>query len=186
PWHVKAPPRDHAPPVRLAAVFATRRTVEAATYRREIARRAPATNVVQIACPDLAARIEAGADDDELAAMVRTFAARLRTRLNGAIPDATILGCTHYPLVAEHFAAALPPGARILSQPDVVATALARYLARHPEFAAGPSARSGAVDVAFYTTGDTARIDPLATRFFGRPVRFTHLSHVPAERRAAG
>ena len=36
-------------------------------------------------------------------------------------PEAAILGCTHYPLVAEAFQAALGDGVKVYSQGDLVA-----------------------------------------------------------------
>src|SRR3546814_2157187 len=54
----------------------------------------------------------------------------------GRVPAAAVLGCTHYPLVAHLFRAALPASVLLLDQPEVVADSLADYLARHRHFAA--------------------------------------------------
>ncbi len=50
----------------------------------------------------------------------------------GVPPHRAILGCTHFPLVEHLFRRHLPPFARILSQPEVVADSFEDYLARHP------------------------------------------------------
>ena len=55
----------------------------------------------------------------------------LRRRI-GRHPDKAILGCTHYEIVADLFAAALPPGTPLIHQPTAVADALERYFERHP------------------------------------------------------
>jgi len=152
---------------RSVAVFATRRTVESGAYLREVAARAPEVRIDQQACPGLAGAIEADQDQAVLAAMVRSAVDRLLARHRDAPPEAAVLGCTHYPLAAAHFAAALPPQTRLLSQPDLVAQALRGYLARRPGFSGGPG------ETRFLTTGDATRVSRLAGRFLGRPVRFT-------------
>ncbi len=173
PWHVKSPPGDGVHETRRVAVYATRRTVESGSFPYEIGLRAPAIAVVQQACPGLVDLIEADASEAELARQVGGFVAESLAGLDGGCPDTAILGCTHYPLVATHFAAALPPAVEILDQPNVVADSLAQYLARHPEFdtpdPAQPAPR-------FFTTGDPAHIDPLASRFFGKDVEFERLA----------
>lgn len=173
PWHHRAPPPGAAEADGLVAVFATRRTVESGAYPCEIALRAPAMTVAQQACPGLVDKIEKDAPEDEIAAMVDGFVAALLARLDGRGPDAAILGCTHYPLVARHFAEALPQGTRLLRQPEIVAESLERYLERHPEL--DPPGASVTAP-RFFTTGDPARVDPLASRFFGRETRFERLS----------
>ncbi|MEQ8651466.1 MAG: glutamate racemase [Kiloniellales bacterium] len=148
------------------AVFATRRTVESAAYPREVAARSPAVRIDQEACPGLAGAIEQDRPDADLQAMIATAVDALLARHAETPPEAAVLGCTHFPLVAGHFAAALPPTTRLLSQPQVVAAALQSYLARHPERSSGPG------ETRFLTTGSPAVVSQLATRFLGGPVRF--------------
>lgn len=162
--------RPHGEP-RTVAVFATRHTVRSDAFAREIGSRAPEVTVVQQACPILVDLIERDAPREVLARAIRRYTALLMRRLGGAAPSSVILGCTHYPLVAELFAAALPAEVEILSQPDITAKSLGAYLSRHPEFAgAGEPGR-----VRFYTTGEPARVTALATRFYGQPARFEAL-----------
>lgn len=165
PWSAQEPPPLPHPPPRTVAVFATPRTVESEAYPREVVRRAPWVTVAQQACPGLAGAIEAAAAEGELKRLVRAAAAALLDRLKGRPLQAAVLGCTHYPLVAGHFAEALPD-VPLLSQPDLVCDSLIAYLARHPHF------RSGSGETRFLTTGDPGFVTPLAGRFIGRPVRF--------------
>ncbi len=176
PWHREAPPaggQDEPPrePVTVG-VFATRRTVANGAYPREIARRAPRIRVVQQACPGLVGLIEAGAAPAELEAAIAGHVSDFAAQLGGAAPDSVILGCTHYPLVAGAFAAALPANTRLHSQPELVADSLAGYLARHPEFDAPGPPR---VATRFLTTGDPAAISALTKRFFGTTLRFQNV-----------
>lgn len=176
PWHMTAPPGQAKPARRKVVVYATRRTVESGSYPYEIALRAPAIEVVQQVCAGLVDRIEADAPEAEIAAMVGDFVAQSLAVLGGGVPECAILGCTHYALVARHFAAALPPGTETLDQPSIVAESLERYLTRHPEF---DTPAPQAPPPRFFTTGDPTRVDALASRFFGEPVRFERLSGMP-------
>ncbi len=148
------------------AVFATRRTVESDAYPREVAARAPSVTIEQEPCPGLAGAIEQDRPDAELKDMIASAVSSLLGRHPERPPEAAVLGCTHFPLVAGHFAAALPKTTRLLSQPQVVGAALQSYLARHPERS------SGAGETRYLTTGTPALVSRLATRFLGGPVRF--------------
>ncbi|MEX0923582.1 MAG: aspartate/glutamate racemase family protein [Rhodovibrionaceae bacterium] len=165
-WAVDHPERQVRPedPRRGIAVFATTRTVESGAYGREIRRRAPGFTVAEVACPGLVAAIEGGAPAEELAGMVSGFCRTLAQRM--AAPEAVVLGCTHFPLVAAQFRAALPENAPILSQAALSAESLAGYLLRHPEFAVpGGGTR-------FLTTGDPRRIAPRASALLGESFAF--------------
>ncbi len=172
PWQIESPVPAILPAAQAIGVFATRRTVASGAYPREIARRAPDVRVVQQACPGLVKHIEDDAPAQDIAALVQGFAAGLLAQAGEVLPDSVILGCTHYPLVAREFAAALPRGVRVFAQPELVADSLAGYLARHAEFdpPAGPRAATR-----FLTTGDPAAVAALAKRFFGATLRFQRI-----------
>lgn len=170
PWMADIAASRQAGEPRTVGIFATSRTVDSGAYPREIAARAPEVRVVQQACPDLVPLIEADADPTCLRDAVNRYADGLMTQLQGVPPQAVMLGCTHYPLAADLFTAALPAGVEVLSQPDLTAKSLSAYLTRHPEFDC-----PGRGEVGFLTTGDSARITDLATRFFGKPARFARV-----------
>lgn len=148
------------------AVFATRRTVESNCYPSEIRKRRPAITVVQQACPELAGSIERGLPRRDLEALVNRYVNELLSKL-GAVPDCVILGCTHYPLVADLFTAALPSGVKMIHQPDATACALKDYLGRHPEYEG-----SHAGQRKFLSTGYSNEALPLIERFWGEKVPF--------------
>ena len=87
------------------AVFATSATVRSGAYRRAIAAQAPRVEVIELAAPALVPLVEDG--------LAATAQARDAVRsLCRALPsgvDAILYGCTHYPLLDAHFAAALEP-----------------------------------------------------------------------------
>jgi glutamate racemase len=148
------------------AVFATRRTVESGCYPLEIRKRRPEIAVVQQACPELAGSIERGLPKSGLRELVDRYAGELLGK-TGTAPDCVILGCTHYPLVADLFAAALPPGVRMIHQPEATARALKTYLTRHPEYDGSRGGRRR-----FLSTGCSPQALPLIERFWGGKVPF--------------
>lgn len=147
PWGSQAPPGPA--PVARVALFATPATVASGAFARELALRATGVTVWSQSCPGLVDAIEAGDAGAAAEAVAGAVAA-----LTALCPDPqqAVLGCTHYPLVEREFAAHLPPGVQILSQPQIAAASLADYLVRHPRFAGGTGR------VAFLTTGDPARV----------------------------
>jgi glutamate racemase len=94
---------------RRVAVVATAATVRSQAYANAIAAVAPNVEVVEIAAPRLVPLIEAGASESaDARAAVREVVAEFPPDV-----DAVVYGCTHYPLLDAHFAAALPGVARI-------------------------------------------------------------------------
>ena len=169
PWHSTAGPDEARRPVESVAVFATQATVESDFFPREIALRAPNIAVSQKACPELAGMIEAGASEAALRDTVERHVGTLLQRL-GKAPGKAVLGCTHFPLVEALFRKALPAETQILSQPARVAAAMVAYLFRHPEmkdFMRDP------VEPVCLTTGDAETVSALASRFYGRHLRFS-------------
>jgi glutamate racemase len=148
------------------AVFATRRTVESDCYPVEIRKRRPDLTVAQQACPELAGSIERGLPRSELQALVERYVGELLSQ-PGAAPEHVILGCTHYPLVADLFALALPSGVRMIHQPEATARALKAYLERHPEYDGSHAGRRQ-----FLSTGFSTEALPLIERFWGEKVPF--------------
>ena len=148
------------------AVFATRRTVQTGCYPIEIRKRRPDITVVQQACPELAGSIERGLPRRDIRELVGQYVDQLLTSI-GAAPDSVILGCTHYPLVTDLFAAALPPGVPIVQQPEATARALKLYLGRHPEYDGSHAGRR-----IFLSTGFSGEALPLIEKFWGDKLPF--------------
>lgn len=182
PWLID---QGHVPAERTKtiAVFATRRTVESNAYPEEVNKRASGIDLIQVACEGLVDLIERHAPRDVLRDAVHGNVAQLNERLGGKRLDAVLLGCTHYPLVADLFADALPAGVEILSQPDLVARSLADYLVRHEDLDAADF-RGGTLKL--LTTGDPDHVSKFATDFFGRPIRFESVGTRSRARSVAG
>ena len=152
--------------IEITGVFCTAATAMSRVYEIEIDKRREDLAVFSEPCPGLAGLIELGAPADELRVVVNDHVDALRRRI-GRHPDKAILGCTHYEIVADLFAAALPPGTPVIHQPTAVADALDRYFARHPEYALGGSGRRD-----FLTTGRAGPQSELVSRFWGAPLTF--------------
>ncbi|TAL02305.1 MAG: glutamate racemase [Rhodospirillaceae bacterium] len=168
PWLADVTAGQRAGQPRTIAVFATRRTVASNAYPEEIVKRAPEVTVVQHACVGLVDMIERNASRAELRSAIAEHVAALTKVLAGRPLDAVMLGCTHYPLVADMFAAALPRGVDILSQPDLVARSLGAYLERRPAFDTPDGQRT----IRFLTSGDAEQASVFASLYFGRDARF--------------
>ncbi len=152
--------------VDITGVFCTAATAISRVFEIEIDKRREDIAVFCEPCPGLAGLIELGAPVEELTVVVNDHVDALRRRI-GRHPDKAILGCTHYEIIAELFAAALPPGTALIEQPTAVADALDRYFARHPEYALGDGGRRD-----FLTTGQAGPQSDLIARFWGAPLTF--------------
>lgn len=145
-------------------LFATQKTVASGAYKEEIYKRAPQVDLLQKACPGLVDAIEGGAGPEPLRGMIEGYISEVETNDISTV----VLGCTHFPLVEAHFKAALPKHVSILSQPEIVAAALADYLERHKRFR-----ESGTGSINLLTTGDPATVNAVSKRFTGDKLEFT-------------
>lgn len=160
-WGDNSPPREVA--VKHVALFATPATVASRAFQRELAYRAIGVDVEAQPCGGVVDAIEQG--DEILAeALVRSHVEALKRRMPH--PEAAVLGCTHYPLMAQAFQEALGPDVKVYSQANLVAESLTDYLQRRPEFiGSGTQAK-------FLTTGDPKSVSNKATQFLRRKITF--------------
>lgn len=158
PWHREFPQDGDVLRYPRVVLFGTSKTIESRAYLEEVNKRAPGCVIVQQACPGLAGMIEDGAPEERLYAVIAGWVRNALDGHKGFVPDAAVLGCTHYPLVRHLFGRCLPDGTQILSQPDLVAEALGDYLRRRPAFSGVQGERS----VRYLTTGDPAHLHGLA------------------------
>lgn len=91
---------------RKIGIIATTFTAQSGAYGRKIRERVPGARVTEIAAPALVPLVEAGETGT-------AEAARAVAEVCAALPrdvEAVVLACTHFPLLDEHFAAALGSG----------------------------------------------------------------------------
>ena len=161
PWAVTTPQYPQKHNSDLIIVFGTTRTVTSNVYPEEISKRCPRVKVVQQACPGLVDAIEAGSTTIE--GIVADACRRAIAQCDGRRPDRVILGCTHFPIIANTFERNLPDGVRVLSQPDTVADSLDDYLMRHTEYARWDGCTR---TLHLMTTGDAATVTQAARQLW--------------------
>lgn len=167
PWAVTTPQYPQKFNTDAIVVFGTPLTVRSNVYVEEIAKRCPKVAVHQQACPGLAHAIEEATGAEHLTELVARACESCLVTLAGRVPERAILGCTHYPIVEELFAAHLPAATRILSQPRVVADSLDDYLERHPQYRSFDrdiGADTGTIRL--LTTGDADTVTRIARRMW--------------------
>ncbi len=150
----------------IVGLFATPATAGSRVYEIEVDKRSSDVAVFSEPCPTLVRLIEAGAEPSALREVIATHVNALKVRI-GRQPDRAILGCTHYEIVADLFAEALPPGTPLIHQPAAVADALVGYLERHPEYTPGTNGLRQ-----FLTTGEPKAQNGLVETFWGAPLKF--------------
>ncbi|MFE3199390.1 glutamate racemase [Embleya sp. NPDC059237] len=114
------------------AVWATAATTASAYQARLIEEFAAGHTVVRIACPGLAEAIDR-ADEPAIAVALADAARRTPAHCAGVV-----LGCTHYPLVAERIAAALPAEVVLYDSAEAVARQTLRRLGLSEDAGATP------------------------------------------------
>ena len=174
PWGIATPQYPQKYNSDVIAVFGTTRTIESGVYREEIRKRCPKVTVIEQVCPHLAGAIEAKASTAELDHLVASGVNAMLSQTDGVPPHRAILGCTHFPLVADLFASHLPPFTRLLSQPEIVADSFEFYLVRRPQWAASRSIDE--TPLRLLTTGDCVAINDVARVFWNDAPPFHHLS----------
>jgi len=144
-------------------LLATPATVASGAYEAAIGAIDAHVTLHAVACPTLAAIIQAGEEfGDRAVATVREACAPL----SDAGVDTAILGCTHYPLIR--------PVLQRLLGPDVQLISSGAALARQVEHALGTrdlgNPRAGEGDYSFLCTGDRDAFQTLGTRFLQMPL----------------
>ena len=141
-------------------VMATRGTLASDKFRQLVSSHAQGAQLHLQACAGLAHAIEAGdADSTEVLALVDRYTAPLRE----ADVDTVVLGCTHYPFVAQHIQKALGAEVRLVDTADAVARR-AQQLATSLQAATDAVPRQTA---RLWTTGDLFTLQSVAGRWLG-------------------
>lgn len=155
----------------VVGVIGTRGTVASGCYERTLADLGVA-EVVQQACPLFVPLAEEGWTTGSIAEEIaRTY---LRRFADTAV-DTLILGCTHYPLLADTIEAAIEQitgrDVRVLDSASATAEALREQLSSNDL-----ASHADAQNLRFCATDDPTRFAESASRFFGRQV--TQVEHV--------
>jgi glutamate racemase len=152
-------------------IFATTGTVRSESYILEIEKYYPNIQVSQQACPLWVPIIE---NDEINTEGADFFIEKYVNELLDKDPeiDTILLGCTHYPLIADKIKTHLPPGIRIIEQGSIVAESLKDYLSRHEQLDEQISKNSS---FKFYTTDDVLSFNVNGSKFFGKEILSQHI-----------
>jgi glutamate racemase len=151
-------------------ILGTTGTVQSDSYPIELAKFFPALKVFQQACPLWVPLIENGEYDKPGADyFVKSYLDQLFAQSSDI--DTLLLACTHYPLLAAKIRAFMPKGVKIVSQGDIVAQSLAKYLQSHPDLAQKCSQNG---KLSFYTTDNPEAFELQASSFFGQKIAANH------------
>jgi glutamate racemase len=146
-------------------LLATPATVESGAYADAIGAADPFVKLTSVACPDLAAIIEAGFPfDQHVVDTVRAYCAPLRE----AGVDTVLLGCTHYPLVRPMLQRMLGRRVEIIVSGDPLAHQVEHVLGARG--LANPRGQAAEGRYSFLCTGDTEAFRTLGTRFLQLPL----------------
>ncbi|WP_153131365.1 glutamate racemase [Dechloromonas hortensis] len=149
----------------VIGVLATTRTLQSERFQRLVGNHANHLRVVAQACPGLAETIEEqGPHSAQVLALLDGFV----TPLAAAGADVVVLGCTHYPWVAEAIAARMPAGVSLLDTGEPVARQLERLLGAKDLLGGG----HGHLQIA--TSGAPARVIATVDRLWGQKLPVEH------------
>jgi glutamate racemase len=145
-------------------VVATEATVRSGAYQRALAAPGDGREILAVACPLLVPIVEEGRDgDDPIVTHVLCDYLRDLQRLR---PGALILGCTHYPLLAEPIGKLMGPATQLISS----AAAAAREVARRLDEESMRNAKTGGGALRCFTTDNPQRFAELGEKFGGRRI----------------
>lgn len=149
----------------VVGVLATTRTLQSERFQRLVGNHAPHARVLAQPCPGLADAIEG---EGAGSARVETLLDQYVAPLAAAGADVVVLGCTHYPWVADAIARRMPAGTRLLDTGEAVARQLDRLL--H----AGGLLGGGSGRLALATSGAPHQVSPTVARLWGESLHVEH------------
>lgn len=149
----------------VVGVLATTRTLHSERFRRLVGNHAPHLRVLAQACPGLADAIE---NDGPGSARINSLLDTYVAPLVDAGADVVVLGCTHYPWVAEDIARRMPAGTRLLDTGEPVARQLERLLV------AGGLLGGGSGRLRMATSGAPQHVIATVERLFGQRIPVEH------------
>ncbi len=143
-------------------VIGTEATIASGAYSRALRAIRPDIEVYTRACPLFVPLAEEGWVDNDIAR--RTAALYLASLATSGI-DTLILGCTHYPLLAETIGGVVGAHVTLVDSAAATAAAVQEELERH-----GLAAREGPGGASFFVTDVPERFVRVGQRFLGERV----------------
>jgi len=149
-------------------VIGTKMTVESNSYVRSLKRVEGQIEVRSLACPPFVPLVESGqVEGDYVERVVRSTL----VPLIGQPMDTLILGCTHYPILAQVIGKVMGPEIKLISSGDETALEVAALL----DYSDMEAERLDVPEHDFHATGDVEAFERLASDWPGRAVRAKRL-----------
>ncbi|HWR04669.1 MAG TPA: glutamate racemase [Humidesulfovibrio sp.] len=171
---------QHAPHGRIA-VIATGSTVRGAAYQTAILRLRPEATIATRPAQVFVALAEEGwTDGPEVEAVAKRYLTPLMAEFPGGKPDCLVLGCTHFPVLAQAIRKHLPEGVCLVDSAETTAESVAAELARRgllkPTGTTGDAQAEGSVH--FFATDDPERFAKVGEIFLGQPLNAADITLV--------
>ena len=141
------------------AVIGTPATIRTGAFDAAIKARLPEAEVISRACPLFVPLVESGFTDPGCE-ITRLACEHYLADVKKSGADVMILGCTHYPLIADAIASVLP-GVTLISAGAEAARAVAALVGKPGGDPAGPA------PVRYFVSDDPALFTASASRFLG-------------------
>jgi glutamate racemase len=150
----------------VIAVLATPATIASHVYRDRLRTLRPDAKIIEVACPLFVPLVENGrfrADDTVVQLVTEEYLAPVREC--GA--DTVILGCTHYPLLADTISRCVP-GAELINSGNAAAAAVAEYIRAN---APADTGRQGTRR--YFVSDDAAQFERNAAMYLGHELEMS-------------
>lgn len=144
-------------------VIGTIGTIESGVYERELKLIHPNVKVTSLACPKFVPLVESGQRSGVMVEKIVRIS--LEPLVNTNI-DVLVLGCTHYPILANAISGVLGPNVQIVSSCDETAREVSTILSHAKSF----NRSLNVPEHKFYTTGSRRMFRKIALEWLGDAV----------------
>ncbi|MBW5445031.1 glutamate racemase [Cohnella sp. CFH 77786] len=150
----------------VIGVIGTEGTIKSGAYEHALRRLSPRLEVITKACPDFVPLVEDGNFRSE--ETYRVVSSALESIKQGAM-DCLILGCTHYPFLAETISEVMGPEVGLISSAEETAREISTILHENNQLAG----RDEVPIHQFFCSGDPRKFQEIAQSWLGEHIRLT-------------
>lgn len=151
-------------------VIGTTGTIQSGAYENTLKRINPGIEVYSLACPRLVPLVESG---DLTSQHTKKVVNESLAPLSDENIDTLILGCTHYPLIADAIQEAVGPGVSLISSADETARELSAVLSYRNMLAEQNGIESP--EHRFFTSGSPQAFQKMAEQWLAIPVQVSQV-----------
>ncbi|MCC3373908.1 glutamate racemase [Cohnella sp. REN36] len=150
----------------VVGVIGTEGTIRSGAYVQALRRLSPHIQVITKACPRFVPLVE---DGNFRSSLTKEVVFDSLQSFRGSPIDSLILGCTHYPFLAETISEAMGPGVKLISSADETAREISTILQGN-----GQLGGNDEIPVhQFFCSGDPRKFQEIAQTWLGEQIRLT-------------